>query len=218
MSVLKPTIFVSVPRLYNKMYEAINKAFSEKNYCLRSLIKKGLEAKLDNLKSGLYTHWFYDALVFNKTKQILGGKVRVMAVGGAPISPKILDFLKIAFCAPIIEGYGQTEGCAYEFAGDYRDGVSGHVGGPFICNEFKLVDVESMNYKSTDKDEKGNPSPRGEIWVRGPNVISGYYKNDEKNAETFVDEWLLSGDVGQILPGSNALKIIDRKKNIFKLA
>ena len=75
-----------------------------------------------------------------------------------------------------------------------------------------------MNYTNKDKDDFGNPSPRGEILVRGPNLIPGYYKNDLKNEETFVDGWLLSGDIGQILPGTNALKIIDRKKNIFKLA
>lgn len=76
-----------------------------------------------------------------------------------------------------------------------------------------------MNYTSKDLDDKGRPSPRGEIWVRGVNVLPGYYKQDKKNEETFLKEgWLMSGDIGQLLPDSNALKIIDRKKNIFKLA
>lgn len=86
-------------------------------------------------------------------------------------------------------------------------------------NEFKLIDVPEMKYFSTDKDESGKPCPRGEILARGPNIIPGYYKNDEKNKETFdADGWLRSGDIGMIMPGSNALKIIDRRKNIFKLS
>ena len=86
-------------------------------------------------------------------------------------------------------------------------------------NEFKLIDVPEMKYFSTDVDEHGRPSPRGEILARGNNIIPGYYKNDERNTETFdKDGWLHSGDIGQILPGTNALKITDRRKNIFKLS
>lgn len=73
-----------------------------------------------------------------------------------------------------------------EFSTSIDDPTTGHVGGPFPSNEFKLVDVPELEYLSTDKDEQGNPSPRGEIWVRGPNVIPGYYKLDDKNKETFT--------------------------------
>ena len=82
-----------------------------------------------------------------------------------------------------------------------------------------MVDVPEMNYLSTDKDQNGNLCPRGEIWVRGPNIIPGYYKLDQKNKETITsDGWLKSGDIGQLCHPNNALKIIDWKKNIFKLA
>lgn len=220
LAILKPTLFVTVPRLYNKMYDAIQKKLGEKKGLIKSLIDKGVKTKLKNLhKKGKTKHWFYDMLVFNKIKKKLGGRVRIMATGSAPISEEVIDFMKIAFQAPIIEGYGQTEGNSYEFATDVKDGVSGHVGGPFTHNEFKLVDVPEMNYTNKDVNEKGEHAPRGEIWVRGPNIIPGYYKLDEKNKETFTEDgWLLSGDIGTILPGNNALKIIDRKKNIFKLA
>ena len=197
LAILKPTLFASVPRLFNKMYDAISKAFSEKGSCLKGLINKGLNTKLKNLHAhGKTTHWFYDKLVFKKTKDILGGRVKIMITGSAPISVDVIDFLKVAFCAPIIEGYGQTEANAFEFATIKQDGISGNVGGPFMSNEFKLVDVAEMNYTNRDKDDQGRPSPRGEIWVRGPNIIPGYYKNDEKNKETFVDGWLMSGDIG----------------------
>lgn len=93
------------------------------------------------------------------------------------------------------------------------------MGGPTLNNEFKLVDVPHLDYYSTDKDEQGNPRPRGEIWVRGPNVIPGYYKKDDKNKETFTEDgWLKSGDIGMIILPEGILKIIDRKKNIFKLS
>lgn len=94
----------------------------------------------------------------------------------------------------------------------------GHVGGPSRCNEYKLIDVKEMKYTSKDVDEQGRLQPRGEILVRGSNVIPAYYKNDEKTAEAIdSDGWLHSGDIGMILPDSHALKIIDRRKNIFKL-
>lgn len=118
-----------------------------------------------------------------------------------------------------MEAYGQTEGTGGEFASGRYDPQMGHVGGPAPCNEFKLKDVPDMKYTSKDKDVNGRPCPRGEICVRGANVIPGYYKNEEKTNEAIdEDGWLMSGDIGMILPGSNALKIFDRKKNIFKLS
>ena len=85
--------------------------------------------------------------------------------------------------------------------------------------EYKLVDVPDLNYLSTDKDENGNLQPRGEIWVRGANVIPGYFKQDLKNKETFTDDgWLMSGDIGMITLPEGHLTVIDRKKNIFKLS
>merc|ERR1712226_839287 len=83
----------------------------------------------------------------------------------------------------------------------------------------KLIDVPEMKYTALDKDEQGRPTPRGEILVRGMSVIPGYYKNQVQTDETIdKDGWLHSGDIGMLLPGSRALKIIDRRKNIFKLS
>jgi long-chain acyl-CoA synthetase len=74
-----------------------------------------------------------------------------------------------------------------------------------------------MKYTAHDKDEHGNPTPRGEILARGPQVFQGYYKRPDLNAETVVDGWLHTGDVAVITPNLT-FKIIDRKKNIFKLS
>ena len=220
LAILKPTIFVSVPRLYNKFYDAIMASIAQSTGLKRKLVDKAIETKLSNLKEkGQHTHFLFDILVFNKIKAVLGGRVRLMITASAPINSEVVDFLKVAFSCPMIEGYGQTECAGGEFTTCVEDPLSGHVGGPLIHNEFKLVDVEDMNYTSSDVDEKGRAKPRGEIWIRGPNIFPGYFLNPKENEEIFSkDGWLKSGDIGQLTPDGNRLQIIDRKKNIFKLS
>ena len=219
LQIAKPTFFPSVPRLFNKFHDTVKAKLEELTGCKASLARSAVDAKMAKVDNGNYTHGLYDMLVFNKMKQVLGGKVQFMLTASAPLSLPVKRFLKLAFCCQIVEAYGQTEGTGGEFVTDLHESRSDIVGGPTPTNEFKLVDVPEMKYLSTDVDEQGLPAPRGEVWVRGNNVIPGYYKNDEKNAETFTkDGWLMSGDIGTIIPGTGALKIIDRKKNIFKLS
>ena len=220
LAVFKPTIFVSVPRLFNKFHDSIKAGINEKQGFIRKLVDTAIDLKIQRLLNrGKYTHAFYDLVVFKKFKNVLGGNVRVMVTGSAPISDSVLNLLKVCFCVPLIEAYGQTEGTGLEFSTVATDTLGGHVGGPVVNLEFKLVDVPEMNYHSTDTDDEGRPRPRGEIYVRGPSIIPGYYKQDEKNKETFTkDGWMISGDIAQIEAPQNRLKIIDRKKNIFKLS
>lgn len=215
---LKPTFFPSVPRLYSKMYDVINGMFREATGVKKTLIEKALAAKLDHLKkTGSTQHRLWDALVFNKTKAVLGGRVRMCCTGSAPISKEVLDFLKCCFCAPILEGYGQTECTGVVTVTDAADPEAGHVGGALSQLEVKLEDIPDMDYFSTDIVE-GIPAPRGEVCYRGPGIFKGYFKLPEKTDEAIdKDGWLHSGDVGLIRP-DGSLKIIDRKKNIFKLA
>jgi long-chain acyl-CoA synthetase len=135
-----------------------------------------------------------------------------MISGSAPINGEILNFLKVCFCCPIREGYGQTECTAAAAATSQNDGATGHVGGPFPCIKLRIKDIPDMNYLSSD------PNPRGELCFKGDSVFKGYFKAADKNVEVFDSEgWLGSGDVAELLP-NGAIKIIDRVKNLFKLS
>jgi len=171
-----------------------------------------IEAKLLQHKNGEgLVHEKFDEAIFAKMKGILGGKVRMMLTGSAPIAPDTLDFLKIAFCAEITEGYGMTETCAGSFVTFPGDPETGHVGGPLQNVKLRLRDIPEMDYLHT------NDPPKGEVCFWGPSIMKGYFRNPEKTSEAFHDGWLMSGDVGMVLP-NGALKIIDRAKNIFKLS
>jgi len=210
---LKPTVFCSVPRLYNRLFDKVITGVNQAGGFKKTLFDMALESKKEGLKSGSTSHVVYDSLVFGKIRERLGGRVKMMVTGSAPISSEVMEFLRCAFSCPVIEGYGQTETAAAatctvpEFTG------TGDVGVPLPSAEIKLVDVPDMNY--TAKDEAG---PRGEVCIRGPICCDGYFRNEEKTKELFDEHgWLHTGDIGLILP-NGALKIIDRKKNIFKLA
>lgn len=220
LAILKPTIFVTVPRLLLRFHDVMQSGLEKLKGCKKSLATKAVTKKTENInKKGSLKHGFYDKLIFKKMRQALGGRIRLIMVGSAPTSVEVLNFLKIAFSCNILEGYGQTESTGASFVTYLNDNMSaGCVGGPCVNTEFKVVDVAEMNYKSTDTDEKGRLVPRGEMCIRGYGVFRGYYKDEEKTKEAIDEEgWLHTGDIVQVnLNGS--IKIIDRKKNIFKLS
>lgn len=212
LAVLKPTIFPSVPRLFNKIHSTIIKTVSEKEGCGGWLLRKAVDTKLHYWRAGQGCyHAFYDRLIFSKIKAKLGGNVRFMVTGSAPISGEVLDFLKIAFCCNIVEGYGMTETTASGTVSWEDDPMQGIVGGPTQCTKIKLRDIPEMGYLHT------NEVPTGELCIGGSIVTKGYFKNPEKTAEAFVDGWVMTGDVGAVL-ANGAIKIFDRAKNIFKLS
>jgi long-chain acyl-CoA synthetase len=109
---LKPTIFASVPRLFNRIYDKILAGVKAKSGVAQFLFNKAFAAKKANLAKGELTHWLWDSLVFGNVKSRLGGNVRMMMTGAAPISAEVIDFLRVCFSAEVFEGYGQTETCA----------------------------------------------------------------------------------------------------------
>ncbi|KAI8884198.1 acetyl-CoA synthetase-like protein [Backusella circina FSU 941] len=209
---LKPTIFVSVPRLFNRIYDKVLSGVNAKGGLASYLFYMAYNAKKTNLP---YTvnHWVYDRFVFKPVRESLGGRVRFILSGSAPIASDVMEFLKICFSSNVHEGYGQTENYCGGCLTILGDNTTGVVGAPFPCSEVKLVDVPDMEYYSTDK-----PFPRGEICIRGSSIMKEYYKNPEKTAEAIDREgWLHTGDIG-MFDEANRVVIIDRLKNIFKLS
>ena len=155
----------------------------------------------------------FDRLVFSKIRAKIGGRVRAMITGASPISPEVFDFLRVCFTRDIVEGYGMTEtACAITLTMP-GDPTAGHVGGPVTACEVKLDDIPEMGYTNADR-----PFPRGEICVRGPCNFRGYHKDEAQTREVVdADGWVHTGDVGMWIEGGR-LRVIDRKKNIFKLS
>lgn len=210
---LQPTIFPSVPRLLNRVYDKITQGVNNTGGLKKIIFDRALAAKKAGLATGQLTHSVWDPLVFNKVKRALGGRVRLMMNGSAPISSEVKEFLQVAVGCPVLEGYGLTEASACISCSIVAIAPGNHVGIPLSGVQVRLADVPDMEYSSND-----TPRPRGEIVVKGPGVFAGYFKQPEATAEVLdADGWLHTGDIGA-WNEDGTLSIIDRKKNIFKLA
>jgi long-chain acyl-CoA synthetase len=206
-------MFPGVPRLYNKLYQSIKAKMDEATGCNRWMIHNGFATKQVAATRGVYTNGCYDSLIFKKVKNILGGRVRIMITGSAPINAVVLDYLRICFCCPILEGYGMAESSSASCFTRQGDPNAGHSGGPIKGVCIRLRDIPEFGYLSSDK-----PYPRGEICMKGPSITSGYFKNKEQTEKAFdKDGWFKTGDVGQIYT-NGAIRIIDRLESIFKLS
>ena len=219
--ILHPTCMCSVPRVFQRVYDAMKLKLNKLPKLTQKIFQKAIDLKIkDYEETGILTNFIWDNLVFKEIRNVLGGKMRFMLVGGAPVDTYLLKFLKCALSCEIVEGYGQTEDCAGILLARTYDVVGGHLGGPGYSTELKLVDVPDLNYHVTDVDPvSGNKRPRGELCVRGPILFTGYLCDEEKTKEAIdQDGFLHTGDVAMILTEhGNAMKIVDRVKNIFKL-
>lgn len=211
--ILQPTIFPGVPRVWNRIAAQIQVQL-EGPGLKGSLLRTAVNAKLYyHDQDGTTTHAFWDRVVFKKVKALLGGKVKAMVSGSAPIRPDVIRLLRVCFACDFREGYGQTENtgcCLLMFP---NDPSLGSCGPPQPGQEVRLRDCPELGYRVTDK-----PYPRGELLMRGQARFPGYYKDPEKTKETITEDgWLLSGDVAA-LDEYGRFKIVDRVKNLVKLA
>ncbi|KAL3648217.1 eukaryotic long-chain fatty acid CoA synthetase (LC-FACS) [Castilleja foliolosa] len=209
---LRPTIFCGVPRVFERIHTGIMDKISGSGLLKKSLFQL---AKLKNLQKGLKLEEaspLSDKLVFDKTKQGIGGRVRLMFSGAAPLPQHVEEFLRVACCSLFSQGYGLTESCAGCFTSIANvHSMMGTVGVPMPTIEARLESIPEMGYDALSS------VPRGEICIRGKTLFSGYYKRPDLTKEVFVDGWFHTGDVGEWQP-NGVMKIIDRKKNIFKLS
>src|SRR6185503_17921501 len=201
-----PTVMTAVPRLFEKVYHRIiKKGMSEKGY-KKSIFMSSLAVgqRYGELKDKrrfvspqlAVKQKLASKLVFSKWRAGVGGRLRYFVSGGAPLSPA-LSYSYLAAGIPILQGYGATETCIVSANRPGNNHV-GSVGIPFDGIEIKIA-------------------ADGEILVRGPNVMRGYYGQPEATAEVLKDGWFYTGDVGYIAKNGH-LYITDRKKDLFKLS
>lgn len=220
-SVLMPTLMAAVPAILDRVREGVLKKVEEKGGLVKKLFNIGYKRRLTAIEGSWLGAWglermLWDVIVFKKIRSVLGGHIRFMLCGGAPLSGDTQRFINICMGAPIGQGYGLTETCAGAAFSEWDDTSVGRVGPPLPCCYIKLVSWEEGGYLTSDK-----PMPRGEIVIGGASVTAGYFKNERKTEEVFkVDErgmrWFYSGDIGRF-HGDGCLEIIDRKKDIVKL-
>ena len=200
---VKPTLFCTVPRLLEKVYEKIMSKGAELSGIKKKLFywAVALGDRYDKQKSG--GPWYNlqlaiaNKLVFSKWRDALGNNIQTIVTGGAACQVRLLRIFNAAQI-PIFEGYGPTENSPVISVNCmYKGGTKFGTVGPVIQGQEVRLE------------------PDGEICVKGPSVMMGYYKRPELTAETIIDGWLHTGDIG-IFEDGTYLKITDRKKELFK--
>lgn len=205
---VRPRFFTCVPRTLEKMYDYLEEQRLSRNFFKRKLIGWAMQvgSRYKEGPAGIaYRLKLFAArlLVLNHWRKGLGGNVRFLGVGAAALRPEIGRLLAAAGIVPLA-GYGMTEASPFISANRHLPGLNNlaTVGLP----------VPGVEIRIDNPSESGE----GEILVRGPNVMKGYYKHPDLTAEVFTpDGWLRTGDVGKMVD-KRFLALTDRKKDIFK--
>ncbi|MDQ3102682.1 MAG: long-chain fatty acid--CoA ligase, partial [Actinomycetota bacterium] len=204
LSEVKPNYFPSVPRIFEKIYTTATAAADKEGGAKQRIfwwaIRTGGKVRAmerAGRKPGFLLrkqYEFADEQVLSKIRNLFGGRIMQCVTGAAPINPEILRFFDAAGVL-ILEGYGMTETSTAATISTPDAFKFGTVGRPFEGCEVKIADD-------------------GEVLIKGANIFQGYYKNDEATRETIVDEWLHTGDIGEI-DSDGYLSITGRKKDII---
>ncbi|KAJ4340294.1 medium-chain fatty acid-CoA ligase faa2 [Didymella glomerata] len=217
LQMLRPTIFSGVPRLYNRFGSKIKEATIEQGGIKGALSRHVVSTKLaavNDKHNPTNTHMLYDRIWAKKVAAGLGlDRCKVLVSGSAPIDPSLHQFLRVVFGSNFTQGYGLTETYAVSLIQHEGDFTSGNCGGVTPNTEVCLADVPDMEYLSSDK-----PYPRGELLVRSTTTFKEYFRNPEETAKAIdADGWFHTGDIC-LVDEMGRFKIVDRKKNVLKLA
>ncbi len=203
---IKPELFISVPRLIERVYDRIIGVGKDLPFIKKRLffwaVNLGLKFDYNSKNRPLYDFKLKiaNALIFKNWRKALGGNVRLIIVGGAALQPRLSRVFGAAGI-PVLEGYGLTESSPVIAA---NNSVTGEIRVGTVGPAFENVEVKIAD--------------DGEILCKGPNVMLGYYKEPELTKETIDEEgWLHTGDIGELIDGKY-LRITDRKKEMFKLS
>ena len=206
----KPTVLIGVPAVWETVKKGIVAKVNAGSPIVRGLFWGALALKERLMASGLPGSGILDAVVFKKIKEATGGRMKLCLSAGGPVSKDTQRFLSMAIC-PMIIGYGLTETTAMGTLQNPLEWTADTIGTMTASIEAKLVDYADAGYFATNK-----PNPQGEIWLRGPTVLKGYYENAKETAEALTEDgWFKTGDIGE-WDKNGHLKIIDRKKNLVK--
>ncbi|MBI4398628.1 MAG: long-chain fatty acid--CoA ligase, partial [Candidatus Omnitrophica bacterium] len=202
---IKPTVMDAVPRFFEKLHENIYTEINRRGVLAKLLFSLGIRMGRkvsQRICSGetvpaylKFLEHLFDALIFQKIRQKLGGRVRFFISGGAPLSKDLAEFFH-AMGILILEGYGLTETSPVISVNRENRFRFGTVGIPIDGVDVKIAQD-------------------GEICVRGPNVMKGYYKNEEATRQVIQNGWFCTGDIGY-LDADGFLHITDRKKDLIK--
>eukprot|EP00092_Neocalanus_flemingeri_P005787 GFUD01006229.1.p1 GENE.GFUD01006229.1~~GFUD01006229.1.p1 ORF type:complete len:726 (-),score=213.49 GFUD01006229.1:423-2600(-) len=213
-NILQPTLMCAVPLILERIYKSMVETMKRKGWFAEELFHYLVAYKMKWQDRGFDTPLLNKTL-FRRIRYFLGGKVRVLLSGGAPLSSDTHSLCRTCLSMPVIQGYGLTETASCATVTHTRDRVCGRAGAPLMDVDIKLVDWDEGNYRVTDK-----PNPRGEVHVGGDNVAVGYFKNEEETEANFYEEngrrWFKTGDIGEF-DNDGVLKIIDRRKDLVKL-
>lgn len=204
---LKPTLMVSVPRVFEKIYSRVQTQVDSYPFFTRSVFRAGVKAGVERyrrLEAGLPVapamvrrQHLYDRLVYRKIRHAVGGRLRFAISGGAPLAPEIGIFF-YSMGIPILEGYGLTETAPVLAVNRAPIPHYGTVGPLLPRVEVRIAED-------------------GEILARGPNIALGYWNLPEETQEAFEDGWFHTGDVGRMTP-EGYLQVTDRKKYLLVLS
>ncbi|XP_060524665.1 fatty acid CoA ligase Acsl3-like [Cylas formicarius] len=213
-SVLRPTVMTAVPLILDRISKGIHEKVKKSGSFKKLLFKFAYDYKIRWTARGFKTR-IIDRIVFSNIQMILGGRMKYILTGGAPLSADTQKEITTCLCAHVIQGYGLTESTSAACVENITTMQYGRVGPPCSTCLVKIVNWDEGNYTVQDK-----PWPRGEMIVGGDNVAAGYYKLPGKSKEDFYEEggkrWFRTGDIGEVHE-DGVFKIIDRKKDLVKL-